>query len=115
MTTVATLSKPPSQEELAPYRAISRSAVVSVALTLISLPLVVMAMVAAFSGFGDSLQVGLVGGALAIPALILGWSGWRAVGRFPTEYTGGRLARFGLLGGLVLMIAGFSVSAISYA
>ncbi|HZN34070.1 MAG TPA: DUF3299 domain-containing protein [Pirellulaceae bacterium] len=116
MTTAATYSPPASHEEsLAPYRAVCRSAVLSLVLALISLPLVAMAVVSCLFRFGDAVQVGLVGGALALPAALLGWSGWRTVRRYPDEYTGGGLARFGFIAGLALLLVGFSAATFTYA
>src|SRR5262245_21033631 len=116
MTTVAASNPPASHEEsLAPYRAVCRSAVLALVLALISLPLVAMAVVSCLFRFGDAVQVGLVGGAVALPAVLLGWSGWRTVRRYPDEYTGGGLARFGFITGLTLLLAGLSAATFTYA
>jgi len=103
------------EEELAPYRAVSRTAVLSVILAIISMPLVGMAVVSSLFRYGDAVQVGLLGGALAIPAVLLGFSGWRSVLRYPDEYTGGGLARFGCIAGIGLMLAGFGAASYTYA
>jgi hypothetical protein len=116
MATVTELSPPLShEEELAPYRAVSRSAVVSVILAVICMPLVGLAIVSSLFRFGDAVQVGLLGGALAIPAVLLGFSGWRSVLRYPEEYTGGGLARFGCITGIGLMLGGFAAASYTYA
>jgi len=116
MTTVSKLALPETHEErLAPYRAVCRSAVISLVLALLSLPLVGMAVVSALFRFGDAVQIGLFGGTLAIPAALLGLSGWATVRRYPTEYTGGSLARCGLIAGTVLMLCGFGAATFTYA
>lgn len=116
MTTVSKLALPETHEEqLAPYRAVCRSAVISLVLALLSLPLVGMAVVSALFRFGDAVQIGFVGGMLAIPAALLGWSGWATVRRYPSEYTGGNLARFGMVTGLGLLVCGFGVASYTYA
>jgi hypothetical protein len=116
MTTVAMLPKPATHEqELAPYRAVCRSAVISLVLALISLPLVGMALVSALFRYGDAVQVGLLGGALAIPAVILGYSAWRTIRRYPDEYTGLGLARCGLILGAGLLVGGFGAASFTYA
>jgi hypothetical protein len=102
-------------EELAPYRAISRSAVLSALLAAISLPLVVLALVSMQSQVGDAVPLGMLGAVFAGVAFILGIVGTRTVRRYPLEYTGGRLAMTGLVGGLLLLIAGSSSAAITYA
>jgi hypothetical protein len=101
--------------ELAPYRAISRSAVVSLGLALISLPLVVIAVYSAIFRYGDAVPLGSLGAALGLFAFILGWAGLSTIRRYPSEYTGRRLAWIGLLGGVVLLVVGVSVSSYTYA
>ncbi len=116
MATVSELSPPLShEEELAPYRAVNRSAVVSVILAVLSMPLVAMAVASSPFRYGDAVQVGLIGGALAIPAVLLGFSGWRTVLRYPDEYTGGGLGRFGCIAGVGLMLSGFGAASYTYA
>src|SRR5947199_1338189 len=96
----------PPAEDLAPYRAISRSAVISAVLAAISLPLVVLAVVSTRFQVGDAVPLGFVGAFLAAIAFIMGIIGARTVRRYPTEYTGGRLAKSGMLGGVFLAIIG---------
>jgi hypothetical protein len=116
MSTVAEFScAAPSEPELAPYRAICRSAVLSLALAVLSLPFVAMAVISMRFQFGDAVPLGFMGAALALPALVLGWAGAATVRRYPSEYTGGRLARAGLFGGLVLFAAGTFASVYTYA
>jgi hypothetical protein len=102
------------EPQIAPYRAICRSAVVSLALALISLPLVAMAVFSAAFWFGDAVPLGSVGAIFALFAAVLGFTGLSTVKRFPTEYTGRGLARSGLIGGLLLFAMGASVSAFTY-
>jgi len=101
-------------EELAPYRAVCRSAVISAVLTAISLPLVVLAIVSMRFQVGDAVPLGFVGAFLAAVAFIMGIVGARTVRRYPTEYTGGRLAKSGIVGGLILAISGAASAAFTY-
>jgi len=103
-----------SDPELAPYRAICRSAVLSTILAAVGLPLVAMAVYSAVSRFGDAVPLGSVGSAFGLFALVLGIAGRSTIRRYPTEYTGGRMALAGLFGGLLLLVTGASVSAYTY-
>jgi hypothetical protein len=105
---------PPIDHELAPYRAISRAAVVSAVMAALSLPLVILALVSMKIQVGDAVPLGMIGALFAGVAFILGIVGVRTVRRYPTEYTGGKLAKTGLLGGLVLLIAGSASAAFTY-
>lgn len=109
------MSSATHEENLAPYRAVSRSAVVSTVLALISLPLVALATYSAIARQGDAVQVGFVGGALAVPAALLGLLAWLTVRRYPHEYTGDGLARFGLAAGLAMAVGGFGAAIYTYA
>jgi hypothetical protein len=100
--------------ELAPYRAISRSAVISISLAIVSVPLVALALFSAVFKYGDAVPLGFVGSIFAVAAVILGLIGRSTIRRYPTEYTGARLAATGLLGGALLFITGASVSAYTY-
>jgi len=97
--------------ELAPYRAISRSAILSAAMFGISLPLVILAIVSMRYQVGDAVPLGMVGAIFAAAALVLGWAGRRTVRRYPSEFTGSKLAATGIVGGFVLLVCG-SASAI---
>ena len=114
MSAFPTASSVASDENLAPYRAISRSAVISGVLAAISLPLVVLAVVSMRFQVGDAVPLGFVGAFLAGVAFIMGISGARTVRRYPTEYTGGRLAKGGMIGGLVLAIVGTATGSYTY-
>src|SRR5438874_7961729 len=103
------------EQELAHYRAVCRSAVLSVALAAISLPLVVMAIYSGTMKYGDAVPLGFVGAVFAVLALGLGIAGLFTIRRYPEEYTGSRLAKTGLIGGLVLFVLGSSISAYTYA
>jgi hypothetical protein len=111
MPTATTL---PPAEDLAPYRAISRSAVISAILAAISLPLVVLAVVSTRFQVGDAVPLGFVGAFLAVIAFIMGVIGARTVRRYPTEYTGGRLAKTGMIGGVFLAIIGSASASFTY-
>jgi len=101
--------------ELAPYRAISRSAVISVVLAALSLPLVTLALVSVRYRVGDSVPLGATGAAFALFAGILGGMALLTIRRFPLEYTGGGVARLGLVAGIVLCALGSFVSTYTYA
>src|SRR5262245_32513766 len=101
-------------QELAPYRAVCRSAVLSIILAAVSLPLVAMAAYSTIFRYGDAVPLGSLGAVIALFALVLGIAGRSTIRRYPTEYTGGRLALAGLFGGLLLLVTGASVSAYTY-
>jgi hypothetical protein len=100
--------------DLAPYRAISRSAVISVILAAVSAPLVALAVVSVWFRVGDSVPLGMAGAAFALFASVLGFSAFLTIRRFPLEYTGGGLARVGLIGGVLLFALGSTASAYTY-
>src|SRR5687768_15645048 len=80
----------------------------------ISLPLVVLAVVSMQFQVGDAVPVGILGAVFAAVAVLLGISGLRTIRRYPSEYTGLRLARTGLIGGLILSISGVAAATITY-
>jgi hypothetical protein len=103
-----------SEPEFAPYRAVSRSAVISVILAAVGLPLVLIAVYSATYQYGDALPLGMTGAAFGLFALVLGIAGVTTIRRYPLEYTGGKLARLGLVAGLLLFATGSTVSAYTY-
>jgi len=104
-----------SEPELTPYKAICRSAIMSVVLALLSLPFVVVALISLRDKYSDSGGVGAWGAVIAIAAFLLGLAGLSTIRRYPAEYTGGRLAWCGLLAGLLLFVTGSTVAAYAYA
>jgi hypothetical protein len=114
MSGVSTISSVSTGEELAPYRAICRSAVISAVLAAISLPLVVLAVVSMRFQVGDSVPLGSFGAFLGAIAFIMGLLGAGTVHRYPTEYTGGRLAKTGIFSGLVLAASGVAAATYTY-
>jgi Protein of unknown function (DUF3299) len=100
--------------DLAPYRAICRSAILSTVLAVVSLPLVGLAIFSAVFQYGDAVPIGSLGAALALFAVIMGISGLSTIRRYPTEYTGKRLATTGLVAGAVLLLVGASLSAYTH-
>ena len=115
MSTVAdVLSKTAPDHDLAPYRAISRSAVISTILAALSLPLVALAVVSMKFQVGDAVPLGMAGAAFALFAALLGGTGLVTIRRYPLEYTGGGLARLGLIGGVLLLALGSTVAAYTY-
>src|SRR5437773_1576308 len=115
MSAVTDFSGFPPERQLAPYRAISRSAIISAVMAAVSLPLVALALYAAASRYGDAVMLGLVGSMFAVAAAALGLAALWTIRRYPTEYTGSRLARTGLFGGTMLLVAGLPVSLYTYA
>jgi len=115
MSAVTDFSTLRSEHDLAPYRAISRSAIVSAVLLVVSLPLVALALYAAASRYGDAVMLGLVGSMFGAAAAVLGLTGLLTIRRYPSEYTGATLARTGLIGGILLFAAGLPTSIITYA
>jgi hypothetical protein len=115
MSTVTDYSSVSTSSELAPYRAVSRAAVISLALAIVSLPLVTLALVSMRYQVGDAVPLGIVGAIFAGAALILGLVGNRAIRRYPTEYTGGRMASTGVIGGMLLLLVGVSIASFTYA
>jgi hypothetical protein len=114
MSAFPTATTLPPGEELAPYRAISRAAVISAVLAAISLPLVVLAVVSMRFQVGDAVPLGFLGAFLGAIAFIMGVVAARTIRRYPTEYTGGRLAKAGMIGGLFLAIIGSSSASFTY-
>jgi hypothetical protein len=114
MSAVTDVTALRSQPELAPYRAISRSAIVSMVMAAVSFPLVALALYAAASRYGDAVMLGLVGSMFAGAAVVLGLTGLLTIRRYPTEYTGSRLAGTGLFGGVLLLASGLPVSVYTY-
>src|SRR5262245_53203387 len=114
MTAISNIAPLPNEQQLAPYRAICRTAVVSAVMAAISLPLVVLALVSIWLRFGDAVPMGMLGAFFAGIAFLLGFVAARTIRRYPTEYTGARLANFGLFGGMVLLVAGSASAAFTY-
>jgi len=100
---------------LAPYRAISRSAVIAVVLAALSLPLVALAVVSMRFQVGDAVPLGMAGAAFAFFAALLGGTGLLTIRRYPLEYTGAGLAQLGLIGGAMLFTIGSAVGTYTYA
>lgn len=83
-------------------------------MTGISLPLVLLAVVSMRYQVGDAVPLGMVGALFAGAGFVLGIAGRRTVRRYPSEYTGARLALTGLVGGLLLLVAGSAAAAFTY-
>jgi len=75
-----------------PYKAVSRGAIASVLMFLLALP-----------GLIPTFSFAL---ALTIPGFICGLVGWRAIRRYPAEYSGRLLAAFGTMGCAALFAVG---------
>src|SRR5687767_1607634 len=100
--------------DFAPYRAISRSAVISAVMAAVSLPFVALAVISMQFQVGDAVPLGSLGAMFAAAAFFLGLAGIRTIRRYPTEYTGKRLAKTGLIGGLLLLITGSATATFTY-
>lgn len=83
-----------------PYRAISRSAVVSIICGVFALPGLVQ-------DFAVILALALVGALAAVFAI-------RATRNYPEEYSGGGLAKFGLVFNLLLLLGGVTLHVHTY-
>jgi hypothetical protein len=115
MTALTNIAAFPKEDhDLAPYRAICRSAILSAVMAAVSLPLVALALVSMKFQIGDAVPLGMLGALFAAVALILGIAASRTIRRYPTEYTGSRLAKSGLIGGLLLLLAGTASAAFTY-
>jgi hypothetical protein len=115
VSTVRTFSALPADaRDIAPYRAISRSAIMAAIMAAVSLPLVVLAVVSMRFQVGDAVPLGILGAVFAAAAVVLGVSALRTIRRYPNEYTGSRLARAGLIGGLLLSVGGVASATITY-
>lgn len=105
---------------LVPYRAISRSAVISIVVAGGSALFVLVAVISAIFASNDAVQAGdpvtagFLGAGLALVAAVLGVVAVSTIRRYPTEYTGQRLATCGLVGGLALFATGSGISSYSY-
>jgi hypothetical protein len=116
MTTTADVDFPsPPAEEFKPYRAVSRSAVLSLVLALVALPIAVLTVVAARFHYGDAVSLGFWTAIISIVAVALGGTGLLGIRRYPSEYTGKILAQIGLVLGIVQFAAGVGLSSYTYA
>lgn len=100
--------------ELAPYRAVSRSAIMAAVMAAIGMPLVLLSLVSMQFQVGDAVPVGLLGAVFAGAAALLGFTGLRTIRRYPNEYTGLRLARSGFIAGALCTVGGIAAAAITY-
>ena len=64
--------------------------------------------------FSDTVWLGSWGAFFAAIAGVLGFFGARTVRRYPAEYTGGQLAKMGLIGGILLAITGSASATYTY-
>ena len=83
-----------------PYKAVSRGAIASVLMFLLALP-----------GLIPTFSFAL---ALTIPGLICGLVGWRAVRRYPAEYSGRLLAASGAVACAALLFVGLLTHIVIY-
>ena len=116
MSMTADIAFPPTPaEEFKPYRAVSRSAVLSLVLALVALPISILTVTAARYSYGDAVSLGFWTAIIAIFSAVLGWVGLRSIRRFPNEYTGKILAQIGLVLGMIQFAAGVGLSTYTYA
>jgi hypothetical protein len=102
-------------EEFKPYRAVSRSAVLSLIFAVVAAPIAILTLVSAQFHYGDAVNMGFWTALFSVFAVALGWAGLRTIRRFPSEYTGKLLARIGLAMGLVQFVLGVSLASYTYA
>ena len=106
----------PQAEEFKPYRAVSRSAVLSLLFALLAAGFACMTLAAVFlKAYGDAVSIGFWTSLFSVFAIALGWAGLRTIRRYPNEYTGKVLARIGLVMGLVQFVLGIASSSYTYA
>ena len=79
---------PPEAEQFKPYRAVSRSAVLSVLFALVAAAFGSLTLVSVIFRYGDAVSIGFWTALFAVFAVALGWAGLRAIRRYPNEYTG---------------------------
>lgn len=118
MATAAEFAAPPSKaaDYIAPYRAISRSAVLSLVAACVALPVAVLTVVSAQSGFGgDAVSLGFWTATISVFAIVFGCVGLATIRRYPAEYTGKTLGRLGLALGLVQLVVGAALASYTYA
>jgi hypothetical protein len=113
--TVEMTAVPSDARELAPYRAVSRSAIMAAVMAGIGLPMVLLAVVSMQFQVGDAVPLGVLGAIFAGVAAVLGVSALRTIRRYPNEYTGVRLARAGLIAGCICAVTGVAAAVITYA
>jgi len=114
-TTVDAAYASPQAEEFKPYRAVSRSAVLSFVFALVAAPFAIMTLASLRFAYGDGVNLGFWTALISVFAVALGWAGLRSIRRYPNEYTGKFLAQIGLLSGVAMFILGVSLSSFTYA
>ncbi|GAA5509283.1 hypothetical protein Rcae01_04782 [Novipirellula caenicola] len=83
-----------------PYRAVSRAAIASVVFFVLAFP----GLIPTFSPLLILTAVGIAAGIV----------GFRATKQFPDEYSGGALAKFGVIGNALLMVGGIGLHTYIY-
>ncbi len=98
------------QVNLEPYRALSRSAVVGFVIACIGLVPLALAIYSRVSQFGDAVPVGALSAFIGVGAAIFGFVGWLTIRKYPTEYTGSRLATMALSAGILQLLLGVAIA-----
>jgi hypothetical protein len=114
-TTVDAAYSSPPAEEFKPYRAVSRSAVLSFVFALVAAGFASVTIASLFFKYGDAVSIGFWTALFSVFAIALGWAGLRTIRRYPSEYTGKLLARIGLWLGLAQLVLGIAASSYTYA
>ena len=115
-TDFAPPTRPAAADAIAPYRAVSRSAVLSLAIAALGVPMAGLTLVSAQSGYGgDAVSLGFWTAALSVFAVVLGWAGLVTIRRYPLEYTGRSLARLGMFLGIGQFVVGSALASYTYA
>jgi hypothetical protein len=118
MSAASPLASPASlaADSVAPYRAISRSAVMAIVAACLALPIAILTVVSANSGYGgDVINLGAWTAIISLFAVVFGLLGLLTIRRYPLEYTGKNLARTALLMGIVQLVLGASLASYTYA
>jgi hypothetical protein len=114
-TTVDAAYTSPPAEEFKPYRAVSRSAVLSFVFAQVAAGFASVTIASLFFKYGDAVSIGFWTALFSLFAIALGWAGLRTIRRYPSEYTGKLLARIGLVMGLLQFVLGIAASSYTYA
>jgi Protein of unknown function (DUF3299) len=115
MSTAESAYAPPQAEEFKPYRAVSRSAVLSLIFALVAAPIAILTLVSVWFRYGDAVNMGFWTALFSVFAVALGWAGLRSIRRYPNEYTGKILGQIGLIAGIGQFVLGIVLSSFTYA
>jgi hypothetical protein len=113
-TTADSIVAPPEAEQFKPYRAVSRTAVLSLLFSLIASGFGSVTLVSLLYKYGDAVSIGFWTALFSIFAVVLGIVALRTIRRYPNEYTGKPLGQIGLLAGVLMFGLGVAASSYTY-